>query len=1060
MRCLLRALLLAGVLAGRPVPAQLIVSTIRGSVTDPAGSAVAGANVTVVNTGTNIERAVVSNDNGDYELSDLVGGTYRLTVRRPGFKTFVADNLILENTEVRRVDVALEVGALSSEVTVRADAAVITTDTAKIQSSFTSKRFDDAPWVGDGRNPQTLLTTLPLVQATSGVYGVQLAGQPDKQVQTAIDGIPGDGSSLQASNVHAMQEVDVVTGNNSAEFSRPAYISMATKGGSNQFHGRAVYWHQNSALSARNFFDAAKPKNLFHTMDAEISGPIFKDRTFFLFSWSGQRWPSSTFNLLSVPTNLMRQGDFSELLGISKSVTVKDPLSGAPFPNNVIPTSRLNPTSTQIMQQYLPGPNLGAPGALANNFGWLFPYPGDLFRWDSYDYRLDHKLTAKNLIWARLLTSKPLYVLAGTYPAFTWTRVRDSLTLVIEDTHIFSPGLVNTARFGLYRPNILDGTNVNGVSPLKGDQAVKAVGIQGVNPQNLSAMGFPRVDITGYSSLREQPGGVNQINKNWDYADSLTWAHGRHVAKFGADFRYLTNFSGLVPEASYGYFTFNGNFSGYGFSDFLLGLPFSSQRLNPLTNRTQLDNETGIYVQDAFKVSSRLTLDLGLRWERFGAANYDDGLVYNWDPASGNVLVPSKALNAASPLYPKTINLVTGPAAQNPSLHNFTPRIGVAWRPFGDRFVIRGGYGIYTETLGPYARAQGGGPFQLTETFFNSVTNGQALFAFPNPFPSGSGSVPSQSVAGFNPDTHNGQIHQFNATLERQVADIGLRLSYLGIRSRNLNYTREIDKPQPSLTPFTAARRPYSQFVSTTVARNDGAANFNSLTLEAQRKVGQVTFDAHWAWSSNYNNMLNLENPYAPLFWARDPNTVRHRVVLNVIWNIPVGKGHRILGSAPAVVNPVLGGWQLYWIGYFETGQFFSPSFSGSDPSNTNTSGGLPNRICNGNLLAGQRSITRWFDASCFTVPAPGQFGNSAPDVLEGPGLQLNNLTIGKTFPIHERLRFTFVLAAQNALNHPNFANPSSANSNISAPATVGVINAVDGFAPGRQIMLRGRIEF
>src|SRR5579871_2282428 len=155
-------------LVGIPASAQLIVSTIRGSVKDPAGSAVAGANVTVVNTGTNLERAVVSNDAGDYELSDLVSGTYRLTVAHPGFKTFVADNLILENTQVRRVDVALEIGAVNSEVSVHADAAVITTETAKLQSTFTSKRFDDAPWVGDGRNPQTLLTTLPLVQATSG----------------------------------------------------------------------------------------------------------------------------------------------------------------------------------------------------------------------------------------------------------------------------------------------------------------------------------------------------------------------------------------------------------------------------------------------------------------------------------------------------------------------------------------------------------------------------------------------------------------------------------------------------------------------------------------------------------------------------------------------------------------------------------------------------------------------------------------------------------------------------------------------------------------------------
>jgi Carboxypeptidase regulatory-like domain/TonB dependent receptor len=1057
MRHTLRGWALSAVLLAAPASAQLIVSTIRGSVVDAAGAVVSGAELKVVNLGTNIQRTVTTNDAGEFEVSDLASGSYRLTATHAGFKTFIADNIILENTQIRRIDVTLELGAVTSEVTVRADAALITTDSAKIQGTFTSKRFDDAPWVGDGRNPQTIMTTLPLVQATTGVYGIQLAGQPDRQVQTAIDGVPGDSSSLQASNVHVMQEVDIVTGSNSAEFSRPAYISMATKGGTNQFHGRAVYWHQNSALSDRNFFDATKPKNLFHTMDAEVSGPAIRNRTFFFFAWSGQRWPSSTYYLTSVPTAKMRDGDFSELAATAKPVIVKDPLTGAPFPNNVTPSSRLNATSLKLLQQYLPGPNLGS-GALANNFGFLFPYPTDLFRWDSYDYRVDHKLTEKNTIWARMLTSKPLYVLAGTYPAFTWTRVRDSLTFVVEDTHIFSPGVVNTARFGLYRPNIIDGGTVNGVAPIKGDQAIKSLGIEGVNPQNLSAMGFPRIDISGYSSLREQPGGVNPINKNWDYADSLTWAWGRHVLKFGGEFRYLTNYSALVPEGAYGYFTFNGNFSNYGFSDFLLGLPYSSLRLNPLTNRTQLDNETGIYAQDSFKVNNRLTLDFGVRWQRFGAANYDDGLVYNWDPATGNVLVPNSALSKISPLYPvQTIKVAAGPAIQSPSLHNFAPRIGVAYRPFGDKFVIRGGYGIFTETLGPYARAQGGGPFQLTETFFNTIQNGQALFSFPNAFPAGAGSVPSQSVSGFDPNTSNGQIHQFSATVERQLRDIGLRLSYLGSRSRNLNYTIEIDKPQPSLTPFAQSRRPYPQFVSTMLARNDGAANFNSMTLEAQRKVGQVVLDAHWSWSSNYNNMLNLENPYSTLFWGRDPNTVRHRVVLNAIWNIPLGKGHRVLGGAPAAVNQIVGGWQLYWIGYFETGQFFSPSFSGSDPSNTNTSGGLPNRICNGNLPPGQRTVTHWFNPACFVVPPAGQFGNSGADVLEGPGLQLNNLTIGKTFPIHERLRFTFMVAAQNALNHPNFSNPSS---NISAPGSVGVISSVDGFAPARQIMLRGRIEF
>lgn len=1038
--------------------AQTTVSTIRGSATDPSGAAVPHAQIEIIDLDTNIRRAVPSNDNGEFEVADLPRGTYRLTASSPGFKTFVADNIILESSQIRRIDIVFTLGEVGSQVSVRADAAVITTDTAKIAGAFTNKRFEDAPWVGDGRNPQLVMTTLPQVQSSGGIYNIQLAGLPNSQVQTGIDGVPGDGSSLQASNVHVMEEVQVVTGNNSAEYSRAAFINMATKSGGNSFHGRAAYWHQNSALSARGFFDARKAKNLFHTMNAELSGPILKNRTFFFVSWSGQKWPSSTFYLRDVPTDSMRQGDFSQLLSLSRPVTIKDPLTGNPFPGNVIPSSRLNPTSLKVLSQYLPAPNQNGPNALANNFGFLFPHPTDLYSWNSYDVRIDHRFSDKNTLSGHYLTSKPLYVLAGNYPAFTWTRVRDSRTLAVQDTHVFSPTLVNTFRWGLYQPNVIDGGELQGIKPLNGDQVVKELGIQGVNPQGLSEMGFPRMDITGYMPLRQTPGGLLQNDKSWDYADSLTWAKGRHVFKFGAEVRPQSQLSGTVPEATYGYFTFNGSFTGYGAADFLLGLPYSSQRLNPLVNRTLLDNETGIYAQDTFKVNTRLSLDLGLRWDRFGAANYEDGLIYNWDPASGNVIVPPNAVNAISPLYPtNTIKVVTGNAHQNPSLHNFAPRIGFAYRPFGDMFVIRGGYGIYTETLGRFARAQGGGPYQISETFFNSIQNGQALFSFPNPFPAGAGSIPSQSVSGFPPDTENGRIHQFNFTLERQFKDVGLRLSYTGSRSRGLNYSIQIDKPQPSLIPFTQSRRPYPQFVGASYARHDGAANYNALTFEAQRKVGQVTFDAHWTWASNYNNTLNLENPYSPLLWNRDPYTSRHRVVLNTIWTLPFGSGKPLLSQVPGFVNQVVGGWQLYWIAYFETGQFFSPSFSGSDPTNTNTTGGLPDRICNGNLPPGDRKITHWFDTSCFVPPPAGRFGNSGVNILEGPGLQEHSLTLGKTFSIRERLRFTFMLAAQNVLNHANFDLPAA---NISAPGSAGVISAVRGFAPSRQIMLRGRLDF
>jgi len=1049
-------ILIVAFLSALAAAPQLITSTIRGHVSDPTGSAVAGAQVKLASLDTGIERILTANAEGDFEIPELLRGNYRLTVSQAGFKNFVADNIVLETTQIRRIDVHMELGSVGTEVTVHADAAVITTESSKIQASFSKERFEDSPWIGDGRNPQVVMVTLPLVQSTTGIYGIQVAGQPNAQTQTAMDGLSIDGGSIQTANVHAMQEVNVVVGNNSAEFARAGYINFTTKGGTNTWHGAAAYWHQNTSLSARSFFEARKPSSLFHTWHTEFAGPLRKDKTFFLTSWTAQRWPGSNFVLRNVPTERMRRGDFGQLLG-SRPVMVRDPLnSNTPFAGNVIPISRLNPVAQKVFEKYLPAPNLGGPDALANNFGFLFRYPVDLYTWNAFEERIDHRLTEKNTIYGRLILSKPKYVLAGNFPGLDWTRVRDSRNLVFEDTHVFSPTLVNTFRFGWYQPKVIDGGTVDGYTPFKGDVAVKELGIQGVNPQNLSEMGFPRMDITDIMPLRVNPGGLNANDILMDFADAITWSRGSHVLKMGFEYRPQSNLSALVPEGAYGYFTMNGTHTGYAVADFFLGIPFSSQRLNPLINRKQLDREFGLYVNDTWKLSSRLTLDWGLRWDRFGSANYEDGLIYNWDQASGNVIVPSEAVNSISPLYPvNTIKIVTGEAGTNPSETNFQPRIGLAWRPRGDRFVVRGGYGIYSEQIGRYSRAQGGGPYQLSETFNNLV--GQPILPFPNPFPSRAGTVASQSVSGFDTQTDNGRIHQFNLTFEQQVKDIGFRLSYQGSRSRGMNYTRELNKPQPSLTPFNQNRRPFPQFVGASFAFANGAANFNALTLQAQRKAGFVTFDVHWTLASNYNNMGNLENPYAPLFWERDVTTARQRFVINSIFKVPVGRGSQFLSSVSGPVNHIVGGWQIYWVAFMETGQFFGPTYSGADRSNTNTVGGRPDRIANGNLSPGERTISRWFDASAFAIPALGAFGNSGTNILEGPGLHLHNLTLGKTFPLTEQLKFTFMAAAQNIANHANFNNPAS---NISAPGSVGVISSTRGFAPGRQIMLRGRLQF
>ncbi len=491
--------------------AQLTTSVIRGHVSDSSGAAVARAQVKIVNTETNVERSITTNNDGDYEAPDLLRGTYRLALTHPGFKVFVADNIVLESSQIRRIDATLEVGSVGTEVNVQANAAVIETDSAKIQGSFTKQRFAEAPWVGDGRNPQIVMATLPMVQMTSGVYGIQVAGISNAQTQTAIDGVAGDGGALQTANVHVMEEVNVVVGNNSAEFARPAEINMTTKGGTNQFHGVGAYWHQNNALAARDFFAAVKPSTLFHTWHGELSGPVLKNRLFFFTSISGQSWPGSNFILRDVPTDAMRQGDFSALL--ARGTVVKDPLTGQPFPNNQIPQSRLNPVSAKVFDKYLPAPNLGTPGQATNNYGFVFPYPTDLFYYNALEERLDYRINSRNTIFGRAILSKPQYVLAGNYPGLAYTRVRDSRNIVTEDTHIFTPTLINSFRFGWYQPIVIDGDTVDGFKPISGDAVVKELGIQGVNPQGLSGMGFPTIAITGFppaircrtTSLRRSP---------------------------------------------------------------------------------------------------------------------------------------------------------------------------------------------------------------------------------------------------------------------------------------------------------------------------------------------------------------------------------------------------------------------------------------------------------------------------------------------------------------------------------------------------------------------------
>jgi hypothetical protein len=1045
------------------------LSTLRGTATDASGAVVPGVTVTAREVLTNVVvRTVTTDAQGNYEMPALKSGSYQVTATLAGFKKSVVDDVLLQSNQVKRVDIKLEVGEVTNQVTVSAASATIQTEEGKIGSDFKAEeQYASLPIPGNAfSGTWAVLAVLPDVQRQPGDWGSPtFAGQGGSQIHMGQDGVKEETTNSQTVNMEAVAELKAVVVNNTADYSRVGYFDTITKSGTNDFHFDGSYYYRTSAAAARGFFEEEKTPVIYHTFNLAASGPIIKNKTFFYALWNGERVPAHSFHLINVPTDAMRKGDFSAL------GTIIDPTTNSPFPGNVIPDSRISSVAKATQDLLIPAPNRGDPNVPVNNFSWTHNWPDDQFNANVFMVRIDHQLSEKNSLYGRIQMYFPQYVLVGNYPETVWTKTRHSYSWAVTDTHTFSPAVVNSFTFGgNFDSENYDGT-VDGVQPASGAELVKQMGLQGVNQAGISTPGgSPVLNISGYDQISIVPGGYDRPGENFNVADSVSWAKGKHVLKIGGELRTYSFYNEIVSNDNYGNFSFDGAFTGDAYADFLLGIPISSTRLNPLVNRTDTSKELGLFVTDTFKVTKNLTLDLGLRWDRFTSTTYKDGLMYNWDPSTGNVIVPQDAMSKISPLYPSNITVAAGDVVPKPDEWNFVPRIGFAYR-LDDKTVIRGGYGIFNEfmpsTSSSGGRVNGGGPFEIAETYTNSITNGAPFFQMPNPFPTSlvSAEIPSQDVRAIPMKTKNGQIHQFNVSLERQIGDIGVRLSYIGSRNRNMNYSIGTNMPEPSLIPFSDNRRPFPQFVGTTVYRTDGGQNYDSMSLNVNRRVGQVTFDAHWTWAHGMNNTPFVGdgiqvNPYEPLQWSRD-FFAKHRVVVNAMWDLPFGHGKRYGANVPSAVNQVIGGWSVTWVAYFMTGQYFSPTFSGADPSNTNTYGGYPDRVCNGNYDPGKRDINNWFDASCFQVSQPGHFGNSGANVLEGPGMNVNNMTFQKNFKITERMQFDIMTLVGNIFNHPNFLPPSA---DIST-SDVGVISSTYGYyaaerANARMIEFRARLRF
>ncbi|MGH9353298.1 MAG: carboxypeptidase regulatory-like domain-containing protein [Terriglobia bacterium] len=1073
---------------GLPARAQTTFGSITGAVTDPSGAAIPGARVTVINQATGSQQRITTDAKGVFNAPDLNPGTYEVQVEAPGFKLQQRKGIALYAHNSVNVDVRLSVGETTTVVQVKAAPPVINTASPTLSYSQTASQLAQAPSTTHLQDTnQYFALYTPGVGIDNG-GGVYVYGVRPMDTRVSNDGIvemadaDGIGGGPIGPASGSISEVTTMTANASAEYKDPANIIVVTKSGTNQFHGDINYDWNGSALNARNFFSSTVPFNNFNDFSGSIGGPIKKNKLFFFADYEGLRSHGQSVLNADVPLPAWRNGDFSGL-----SQTIVNPFTGQAFQGNKISPNLISRVSQNIQSFFFPLPNFGPPGLQSGNWRDLLPSTSDS---NTGDGRIDYNIGSGDRVFGRFTyhANNAHEVNGGDLPAAIYNVNRPTTSAFLSWTHVFSPTLLNEFRTGVSRNNEVEGP------ALVGSDVLKQIGLEGINAP-VGLPGQPIIGITGISNTNAHSGPVHNLETNFQWVDDVSWTKGPHFFKFGADIirDQVTGF--FNSNSVYGDLSFTGVYSGSPYADFLLGIPQTSSE-NALPPVPYFRGTLwSFYAQDQYKATRRLTLNYGLRYELDGPYYDKNGAIYSFDPTNLSIVVPQKGLSMVSPLFPKTIPVITAQQAGYPATtllkyqkFNFYPRIGVAYQLTADgKTAIRAGYGIYSNTFYS-AVVQKGGPFAGSESFDNSITGGVPLISFPNPFSAGGKAGSFQNVSAINPNVSVPYTQQWNVTLERQFGEFGIAISYIGSHAVDLPYLRNLNQPAPSTTPFTKSRYLLSSKFSRIGWIENGAnEEYNALQVSAMKTVGRnLTLNSGWTWARDLTDQTDVKDAYNTSIiqnqfdraaeWGNNPYTPTQHFYAVAVYALPVGSGQYFLKSLPPVANEILGGWRVSGIALAQTGLWFTPSFSGFDPSNTNTKGGRPDAVAGVPLYPANRSITEWFNPAAFRIPGcpdstpacskpadVGAFGNAALYQLEAPPLDNLDLGLFKDFRITESKTLQFEALFSDALNHPHFGFPSA---NISSPKTVGQItstiggNYVRGSSDEREINFTLRFEF
>jgi hypothetical protein len=1088
--------------------AQNTTGTITGTITDPTGSVVNQASVMIDNTDTSVSRTTVTDGSGNYTATLLPPGHYTVTVNKRGFKGSTAQGLTLQIDQILRVNATLSPGSVTESVTVNAEHLALDTDSPTVGQVINSEQITDLPL--NGRAFYNLLFLTPGAVESGGEQSTYRFGAGDaislSGGSSNSNGYTVDGSTIldlsyntPAYNlsIDGIQEFKAQTKNYSAEYGFSAnQINISTKSGSKDLHGSVYEFLRNDALDARTFFNVEPQKVAPFKQNQfgySLGGPVIiphlykgRDKTFFFANYEGLRISTSTVESGNVPTP-------DELAGTipGTKAPVIDPVTGLPFPqdgsgNYLIPTSRYSRLGALAAKLFFPAPNASGP------FNYVAALPSPTVS-DQQTYRIDHTFGASDSMFIRATKVDANQTQPQGLNAISNQIILETARhYQVTETHTFTPNLLNQLRVAYLE---VQGDRFGYEIP---QSDIGTLGFSGTFQMPESTYPSLQFNVTGADSsvAYSGAGGAqnlpnNQTQPTWDFGDSVSWTHGRQTIGAGFQLRHwqlnLQN-----TTSPYGIFTFDGEFTNNNLADMLLGYlqQVRVQQPGPLANPS-LGNAPHLhfvawapYFQDDVKVTNKLTLNLGLRYDFSGVATEEQNH-FAWL----NTSLPGGGLYIANPTIASQFGngyyVYDGRRSNGPAPRNVcAPRIGFAYRPFVDqKTVIRGGYGLFYDTSesNEYEASTAVYPLAPTQLYTSNKTTG--LYNTDTLFPSLTtlGPVTTadlsflQIAATKKLDPY---IADWSFGVEREVLpNTVLDVDYVGNKGTHLNIRTDPNQPVecvsvqaagPGCAATITQRRPYQNLGTLVYEGWNGYSNYNALDVKVEHRGTDLAVLAAYTWSkamdpksatsSVSGDVAGWAGPQdshnLAADYARSSYDVGQRLAASLLYSLPIGTGKLVGGGANRVENVAVGGWQINAIGILQGG--FPFSVAANDVSSVNEAySERANLVGSPHPSGFNKSYRQWFNPTAFAQPVEGSYGNSARNFIRAPGTGNLDLSLFKNFKA-ERLTIQFRMESFNVLNHPQFGFPD-ANVNDSTFAVVSTINT---YHPGRQNQFALKLVF